>query len=372
MKRKSPSNKACALGLLFIGLMVAAFVISNPYLLFKTRRIDYFETMLRETSELSQGYGVVYEKGIAAAWPVMRSYFGEWFFLCLALAATLWGICQKRTRFFSALTLAWLIPLTFSVLFVTHFKYQYWLPVAVPFISNIILFFPAKKGDFLKHKSGLLLQYGAIGLILLQLVLFVQQDTSVYLARVNRQENNPRVSFYKQTQAILNPFDLKNTNIFYDYRLYVPSTPGWSMSTNHGIVTYDVVNPGNLIFCFYWKAACGITLKPARKGLILTELSKGKIFYQDAMLGKIIRVHPALFQRNRPTVRFGIHLPENFRHGKMRGVECHKVGGHKPCFCKLGSLPASIIARDCYHSVCYLNIINLITGGVCKNKIHSK
>lgn len=286
-EKKITIQQGLRAGLLFVGLMAAAFVISNPYLLFKTRRIDYFETMLRETSELSQGYGVVYEKGIAAAWPVIRSYYGQCYFLCLALAATIWGLFQKHSRFFSALTLAWLIPLTFSVLFVTHFKYQYWLPVAVPFISNIILFFPVKKGDFPKHKLVLIMQYGAIGLIFLQFILFIQQDATVYLARVSRQENNPRVSFYEQAQVVLKPFDLKNTNIFYDYRLYVPSTPGWSMSTSHGIVTYDVMNVGNFDFLFLLESRMRDYLETSAQGVDPAELSKGKSFYQDAMLGKI-------------------------------------------------------------------------------------
>ena len=39
--------------------------------------------------------------------------------------------CFQKYRFLNTLLLTWFIPLTIYVTIFSHFKYQYWLPVAL-------------------------------------------------------------------------------------------------------------------------------------------------------------------------------------------------------------------------------------------------
>ena len=74
--------------------MAAAFYC-QPYLFYRTRLIGYLETMMKETNELSRG-GLVYEKGLYAAWPTMRRFYGEFSFFS-ALIGILIGLWDKHT-----------------------------------------------------------------------------------------------------------------------------------------------------------------------------------------------------------------------------------------------------------------------------------
>ena len=76
----------------------------------------------------SEGYGVVYDKGPAAAWPLIHQSFGELIFLLVALGAAIVGAVRGPQRLLQGLILAWFVPITVVVLWVTHFKFQYWLP----------------------------------------------------------------------------------------------------------------------------------------------------------------------------------------------------------------------------------------------------
>jgi len=153
IEKKSTWKKAILSSAKFIFIMAFFFILSNPFLLSKWGRIEYITTAKKQASFLSEGYGVVYGKGLRSLWPILKSCYGGAIFLIATLFISIISIFNSKQPFLHSLILSWFIPLTIYVFFFTHFKYQYWLPVAIPLYSNWILIFPEEfRFQFKKQK----------------------------------------------------------------------------------------------------------------------------------------------------------------------------------------------------------------------------
>ncbi len=224
-------------GSLFIGLMLLCFLFANAFLFSKYGRIQYFYTLQGQTSWLSEGYGVIYAKGLKAALPTLRQDYGSAAFIALAFALTGFGIWQEHGRFKSALILAWVLPLSISVFFFTHFKYQYWLPVALPLFSNYSLLLPEKMNfSRVKNAIPLVVRIGLIGLVLIQVFMFLKTDISIIQTRFTALKENAAIAFYNESMRRLDRLKETPQNVYYDYRLYFPSEKKWSAGTNYEII----------------------------------------------------------------------------------------------------------------------------------------
>lgn len=135
VQKKASWPRLLRAGGLFILVMAATYLLTNPYLFFASARAEFIKTMIGQGASLSTGYGVVYAKGIIASWPIVREFFGEAVFILAAIACTLWGILRGTRRILYLLIFAWFIPLSLTVFFFSHFKFQYWLPAILPVIS---------------------------------------------------------------------------------------------------------------------------------------------------------------------------------------------------------------------------------------------
>lgn len=291
VEKKITFKKFITLAFLFILIMLAAFILANPFLLSKWARDGYFFTMGQETRELTQGYGLVYKKGIMGAWPTMHAYYGEAVFLIMALGVTLWGIWKKQERFLYALTLAWFIPLTISLFVVTHFKYQYWMPVVIPVISNLIILLPQNISDLKANKKLAFARVILLAIMTLQFALFVKNDVASIISRANRQENNPRIEFYDQAIKSLQPVVDKEMVVYYDYRLYVPEIPGWKISTSYDLLTYQYIIENKFDIVFLLESRIQDYINPNAVGVDPQELEISRKFYNDAEAGKIKGYH---------------------------------------------------------------------------------
>lgn len=285
--RKITLRRAFGLGLIHILLMAVSFILANPFLLSKWARTGYFFTITQETEELSKGYGLVYEKGLAAAWPLMHQYYGEAVFLFLVLGVTFWGIIKGEERFKYALSLAWFIPLTFSLLTFTHFKYQYWLPVALPVFANINLILPVSLRGVVPFKKEKVLQVVLLAIVAFQFILFVNQDIATIIQRTRRQQNNAQIDFYTQAAMRLAPLKGTPTSVYHDYRLYTPPEPGWEYNTTYGMLTYQYVVEGDFDLLFLLNSRIRDYINPNAVAVDEAELAESKLFYQDAFAGSI-------------------------------------------------------------------------------------
>ncbi len=279
-KRVTP-GKVVFLGFRFIAIMGAAFLVSNPFLFSEWGRAGYLSMMRAQMSSLSSGYGVVYAKGISAAWPVMKENFGSALFLLASLGICVYGIAANKARLLNVLILTWFIPLSLYVTVFSHFKYQYWLPVALPLFSCWILVFPEKIRGFTPKDWRSAVRIGLALLFLAQFFSFALQSQSMFSARVHRAENNPYIQFSNTVAEKLAPVRGVPLRVYFDYRLYVPDTPGWKLSTTYVPLSYAQIAAGDFDILLLAAQRVRDYLSPEAEGVDPALFAESQHFYRD-------------------------------------------------------------------------------------------
>ena len=274
-------------GLRFILVMGIAFILANPFVFNFEALKTYAFTFYKETFEVSKGYALVYPVGIKFAWPYMREAYGEAFFLLLALICSIASLKYRKDKLLPALTIAWFIPLTFTVFTVTHFKYQYWLPAAMVMLSNLVIIFP--KPPFRQPRPLLqrILIPIALILVILQTSLFIKQDIGIIIEQTNRAETSQALEFNRLAKAKLTPLDGQNLRVYHDYRMYVPYYPGWLLTYSFDMLNDHFIQEGNFDVLFLQKQRIRDYLNPEVVAIDQAELEQAREFYRSADAGNI-------------------------------------------------------------------------------------
>lgn len=271
---------------LFIAIMAISIIAASPHLLIPNHRTFAFNVLRREIFETSKGYGIFYAKGLPAAWPTMTAFYGKAIFLITALAVSVWSLWDQETRFLRALILSWFIPLSLHLLLFSHFKYQYWLPVALPLFSNLAFLLPLKKQNDSRSNKLAPLRMALLLVVILQFGLFLVRDSELYTARKNRKENSTAITFYEKAVKELAPVT-ENVTVYYDYRLYMPDTKGWSIESSFDLLTYDYIQSRNFNLLFLSQQRILDYLQPEAVGIDPQTFPLAQQFYRDANEGKI-------------------------------------------------------------------------------------
>ncbi len=282
--KKASLKKLAGMSLAYVATMAVAFVIGNPFLLSSWARLEYRYTLNKQTALLSDGYGVVYEKGLLTAWPVMHENYGEAAFLLAALAVAIWGAWRGPRKRLFGLILAWFLPLTISLMIMTHFKYQYWLPVVLPLFSCLVVLLPERPSWNWAAVRGRLLQASLVGLVLVQFGLFLSGDVKRYNDRLHRADGNERIAFYEQSVNTLQPLNDAGVplTVYYDYRMYLPDTPGWSIETNFELLEYSYFEERNFAVVFLLEQRIRDYLNEGVQGIDPVSFARNQAFYRDA------------------------------------------------------------------------------------------
>lgn len=281
--KKITWKKFLWLSVAFIVIMVTSFIIANPFLLSSWGRADYWMKLKMERSFLSEGYGIVYQKGLAASWPIINQFYGSAAFILLALGAAVWGALRGPQRLLHAIILAWWLPLTVYILTFSHFKFQYWFPVALPLFSSLIVLFP-EKIEWTRFRQPKFWARAALVLIVLaQTGWFIAYDVRQYNARLHRAENNPRILFYEQAAEELAPASTTDLSVYYDYRLYVPETKNWNAQSTFELLDYGYIEGNQFDVLLLLEQRIRDYIHPNAVGIDAAEIDQNRMFYQDAM-----------------------------------------------------------------------------------------
>lgn len=222
----------------FLLVMAAVYFISNPILVYPEERQRFFEIMREQSALLTSGYELQYATGLAAALPALREYYGSLIFLLAGLAVCVWSAVRGHNRLLGIIILAWVIPLSVLDIFIIHFKFQYWLPVALPLFSTFAAVLP-DKADFDPLRSGasrraaLTSAFRLIltGVLLTQMVFFIAQGLTTLGDQLHRSERSSSIAFYSELQNVLSPLPQEAFQVYYDPRVYVPASSGWVTNT---------------------------------------------------------------------------------------------------------------------------------------------
>lgn len=293
VKKASLARLALA-GLGFLATMAAAYLLANPILVYESVRRDYFFVMREQSRLLAGGYEVIYSKGPAAAWPVLKEFYGHWIFLALAAGLCVYRSLRGPDRLLSTLILAWALPITAMVFFWIHFKYQYWLPVALPLISCVTTILPGKEAfDSLRKPSpprakvAPFAQLGLAVLVLAQWGAFIRQDTARYTAELRRAENNASLQFYQDALAQLEPLPAGPYWVYKDVRVYFPQLKGWTTEARFELLDYEYIQSRSFAVLLLMQQRINDYLNPSVEGIDPEQLARSRIFYRDADRGTL-------------------------------------------------------------------------------------
>jgi hypothetical protein len=145
LKKVLTLKRAALAGLLFVVVMGATTVFSNPFIFHTEARARFVAIMEQKNTEMAQGYNEpdpqhIYRTGWDAWLPFfVKDYGAGWFLAFLVLsagAASLWG----KEHLFPAVLLGWAVVMAaYLVYFVAVKSYQYMLPLFVPLYGAAFL-----------------------------------------------------------------------------------------------------------------------------------------------------------------------------------------------------------------------------------------
>jgi hypothetical protein len=269
----------------FIACMGTAFVFANPMLLSRSARVAYFTTMQKETVLISSGYETVYAKGFLASLPLLTEYYGSILFLLIAVLACGLSIYQNKNRLLNIIILSWLLPISVMIFWVTHFKYQYWMPVALPLFSSLVYFLPDKLSlDRLRDKISLKTAGFALAgiIIFTQWALFVRADIQRYQERLHRADENPAIQFYGLASKAMEPIGTRDVKVYHDVQMYVPVTPHWETESTLKLLNYDYIQSNDFDVILLMQQRIYDYLNPSAQGIDPGEFAVSQTFYRNA------------------------------------------------------------------------------------------
>lgn len=287
VEKKVTWKKALLSSLAYILILAVFFVLANPFLLSSWARTEYLNVARKQADLLAHGYGVVYEKGLENFSATLRQYYGEFIFLICTLVLALIGLFNKQRRFLSALILSWFLPLTVYIFFFSHFKYQYWLPVALPMFSSWVVAFPNRK-DWIDMKVATrIVLVVFLAIFTVQSALFISQDIHTVKSHLAREINNPSIMFYEKISQVLGPVTDQPLTVYFDYRLYLPDDNNWQKHTSFELMTYDFVREGNFDILLLQQQRIRDYLQEGLTGIDADQFERSQLFYRDANAGNI-------------------------------------------------------------------------------------
>lgn len=287
VERKVTWKGALLSSLAFLLIMAVTFVLANPFLLSYWARTEYLNVARKQADLLAHGYGVVYEKGLKSFLPTLGYYYGEYIFLISALVLTSLGLFNRQRRFLSALILSWFFPLTIYIFFFSHFKYQYWLPVALPMISSLVVALPARKSWMNMKTAARMVCVVFLAIFIVQCALFIRQDINTIKTHLAREENSSSIKFYEKVRQVLSLVIDQPLTVYYDYRLYLPDDNNWDKHTSYDLMTYDYVDEGNFDILLLQQQRIRDYLQEGLIGVDTDEFNHSQSFYRDADAGNI-------------------------------------------------------------------------------------
>ncbi|MBK9928048.1 MAG: hypothetical protein IPP66_22490 [Anaerolineales bacterium] len=286
--------KLFLMGLGFIACMFAAYLFANPTLVYSGVRKDYFALMERQSVELYSGYWVLYPKGFLISLPDLTGYFGNGLFLLLALFACVHGIVKDKNRLLNIIIITWAIPLSVLVFWITNFKFQYWIPVALPLFSTMMAYLPDEVPDFrsllkspFSKNIGIISQIVFSLAIVLQLSAFTVSDVQRYFSYLNKTQDKPALQFYDLAVDVLKPLPDTGIFVYRDVRMYFPRTANWTTEAVFKPLDYDYIRSRDFEVLMVMQQRIYDYLTPGVQGINPESFARSQLFYRDADTGDI-------------------------------------------------------------------------------------
>ncbi len=218
----------------FVGIMAAAILISNPFLIYRSQFNKMIGILSMQAASQTSGWVLTYAKGPASWLPIINELYGQLIFIVLAFIALAVGIWRKESRTRSLVIALWSLPFGLYVLYAIAIKpTHFFLPILLPVYSSLIILFDIspfanKKNSFAWLRSGLVL--AVIGY---QAFIYINKDIEIYRSVLTREDREESIVFYHTIESnVLSriPADVQ-LEILRDVRMYFPDSTRWTIHT---------------------------------------------------------------------------------------------------------------------------------------------
>jgi hypothetical protein len=230
---------------LFVAIMLAAVVISNPLLLLPQERQALVATQKIQFQQTTSG---ILLKDSSAYFNLgkypedFRIHYGEGLFILVALGGLLFGLFRSKTSYLDAMMMAWIVPMAYTINFTGTKRTHYFLPVVLLLLSGLVNYFQITEVKC-PGKPRTWLRWLAAGLIAVQFFLFIRTDLDLYIRSLNREQNSSSIAFFNRLQGETFsrlPVGLPLV-IYRDWHVYVPPDPHWRTEIDWDLKGYDFV-----------------------------------------------------------------------------------------------------------------------------------
>jgi hypothetical protein len=252
-KRLSP-RAALLRAAAFVAVMLAAILISNPFLIFRSEFDRMINLLTRQSEAMSEGWKLRYAKGPASWLHIIEGLYGQLIFIALALFALGLGIWRGENRVRHLLIAAWAVPFGSYVLFTIAIKpTHFFLPILLPVFSSLVVLFEFPPFVPDKPRPPLSLLWGglAAAIIVYQFSVYVKTDIQLYRDVLTREETEGSFVFYGVLEKDYLPRIQSDGKlvVFRDVRMYFPEDERWIVRTywNSNYKTIEKIEPDLII-----------------------------------------------------------------------------------------------------------------------------
>lgn len=243
--RQSDWRATLRRGLLFGGVMALTILLVNPLLVVPPYNRAIIDTQLLQADRISFGWDVAMERG-PVSWyqQTLRLTYGHWALYALALVACVWAaVSEGRRRLLAILTLAYVLPFAFYLLFFVAAKpARYFLPVMLPLLAALG-YEALYCWDRRQLARSALSAVVVVGL-LLQIGVFMQRNSATYAFTLNREATSPALSFATTVgQMHLDQQPPGDPLLVYrDPNVYLPPRPGVEVVMSWDLPSFEAID----------------------------------------------------------------------------------------------------------------------------------
>jgi hypothetical protein len=305
--KKSSWKKTILSALLFLVVLVASVIVTNPLLVFPIEHKEVIAVFKTNLAESSQGFWLVgngITNKLGEILGTLNQYYGGLLLFFTALLTAIIGCFTKGKRLKYLIILTWVIGfMGYFVFFAFTLRPHYFIPAVLPLYITLLDVIPDSWTNFKqkldrKHRKEWLKRIGSALIILLMAVVLVinsVQAVGTIKDITNREAASGSLAMFKTFQDQFLPDMPQGTPlvIYRDWRAYVADNPHWQVIYNWNLADYDYLNgikPDILfierdnVFYFSDPAKIAEAIDPA-------EMRRMNQFYSDVLNNRVTGFH---------------------------------------------------------------------------------
>ncbi|HTX79425.1 MAG TPA: hypothetical protein VMC62_07140 [Longilinea sp.] len=250
LKHKISWKHMIGMAAAFVGIMLAALVISNPLLLLPQERAEIIHYQIWQYQQTTGGIIVASKQAFfrLGVYPVsFRNGYGELTFMLLGMAGMILGFIRPQRRVTTAMMLAFMVPSFITTNNAASLRIHYFIPIVMLLLSNLANFFP-ESNETVDWPRGVRKALPWVSILvgvaaLVQFGIYAVNDAGQITGQIHREETSTSISLYQQIEpSILDRIVLdRKLVILRDWKMYIPEKPAWRIEIDWDNITKDTI-----------------------------------------------------------------------------------------------------------------------------------